>query len=323
MRDTFIRALTGLAEKDPKIFLMTGDLGFGFLQDFAGRFPRQFLNAGVAEQNMMSLAAGMALEGRRVFAYSIGNFPTLRCLEQIRNDICYHKANVKIVAGGGGLSYGSLGISHHATEDLAIMRSLPEMTVIAAGDLWEAEEAAKELVQTTGPAYLRIDKSCAPPTSRKGEIFQIGRARTVREGKSLTFISTGGILGEVLTACDRLAKTGISCRVLSLHTVKPLDQGAVLKAAEETGGIITVEEHTVEGGLGSAVAEVCLEANVIPLFFHRIGLRSGFSSQVGSQSYLRKHYGLDAAALARAAADFSEQVRKSCEKEFLSEFRLK
>ena len=165
MRDSFVRTLTELAPRHPELLLLTGDLGFGVLNEFAARFRRQFLNVGIAEQNMSGLAAGLALEGHAVFTYSIGNFPTLRCLEQIRNDICYHGANVKIVCVGGGMSYGPVGMSHHATEDLAILRSLPGMLVLSPCDLWEAAEAARYLVTHRGPAYLRLDNSASPSTT--------------------------------------------------------------------------------------------------------------------------------------------------------------
>lgn len=297
MRDNFIKALEALAERDPRTFLITGDLGFGVLDRFAKRFPRQFLNAGVAEQNMTGVAAGLALNGRVVFTYSIANFPTLRPLEQIRNDAAYHDANVNVVAVGGGFSYGALGISHHATEDLAILRALPGLTVVAPGDDWEAECAVAALAAIPGTTYLRLDKSSAGWTRRDGEEFVLGKARRLREGTSCTLVVCGGILGVALDVADRLLDEGIQCRVLSMHTVKPLDEQALYAAARETGGIISVEEHSVIGGLGSAIAETLLEAGVVPRAFRRIGLRAGFSSIVGSQAHLRRVYGIDDRAI--------------------------
>jgi transketolase len=281
---------------------LSGDLGFGVLNDYIARFPRQFLNVGVAEQNMSGLAAGLALEGHTIFTYSIGNFPTLRCLEQIRNDICYHGANVKIVCIGGGMSYGAVGFSHHATEDLAILRSLPGMLVFSPGDLWEAAEATRYLVSQRGPAYLRLDKSVAPLTTRPDEVFQPGRIRMVRDGSDVTLAATGGILGEALLAADALAGQGIFCRVLSVHTVKPLDADSLAAAAIETGGIVSIEEHTVEGGLGGAIAETLMEIGAFPRFFVRMGLRNTFSSVIGSQQYLRKVYSLDVPSIVRAVS---------------------
>ena len=300
MRDAFIRTLTELAPRHPEVILVSGDLGFGVLNEYIGRFPGQFLNAGVAEQNMSGLAAGMALEGHTIFTYSIGNFPTLRCVEQIRNDICYHRANVKIVSVGGGMSYGPVGMSHHATEDLAILRSLPGMLVFSPGDLWEAAAATRHLVSHRGPAYLRLDKSAAPPTAQPDEAFEPGRIRTVREGSDVTLAATGGILGEALRAADALAGQDIFCRVLSVHTIKPLDTDTLVAAASETGGIVSIEEHNADGGLGGAIAEALLAAGAAPGFFVRMGLRDTFSSVVGSQQYLRQVYSLDAVAIARS-----------------------
>lgn len=302
MRDTFIRELTELAAGDPRIVLVTGDLGFGVFEEFARRYPRQFLNAGVAEQNMTGLATGMALEGRVVFTYSIGNFPTLRCLEQIRNDAAYHDANVKIVSIGGGFSYGQLGISHHATEDISILRALPGLTVVVPADVWEVRGATRALVNTPGTCYLRLDKSMAPATHRESDEYRLGRARLVQDGRDLTIVATGGILAVALEAAEELSRShGLTVRLLSMHTVKPLDIGALAAAARETGGVLTLEEHTVDGGLGGAVAEALLEQRAIPRAFIRVGLRAGFSSAVGSQEYLRTVYGLDKRAVVGAA----------------------
>jgi transketolase len=298
MRNAFVNELSELAALDPRIMLITGDLGFGVFDEYARRYPAQFLNAGVAEQNMTGLATGLALEGRVVFTYSIANFPTLRCLEQIRNDAAYHDANVKVVSIGGGFSYGQLGISHHATEDLAILRCLPGLTVVSPGDEWEVRQATRTLVATTGTCYLRLDKAKAPPTHKPDEVFRIGHSRQLREGRDVTIAVTGGILEVALEAAQELAKVhGIESRVLSVHTIKPLDTEALVAAARETGGLVTLEEHTVEGGLGGAVAETLLELGIIPRFFRRMGLRAGFSAAVGDQKYLRKTYGLDKASV--------------------------
>lgn len=297
MRDVFIQRLTQLAELDPRIMLITGDLGFAVLDDYRKRCPDQFINVGVAEQNMTGLATGLALEGHIVFTYSIANFTFMRCLEQIRNDAAYHDCNVNVVAIGGGLSYGQLGISHHATEDLAIMRSLPGLTVVAPGDEWEAGEATEAIAREPGTCYLRLDRCGAPATPEPGEQFALGRIRTLRDGEDITLAGIGGIMGEVLRAADQLAAHGIEARVLSVHTLKPLDADLLCQAAIETGGIITVEEHTVDGGLGGAVAELLLERGAIPAMFRRVGLRAGFSSLVGSQDFLRTHYEMDASAI--------------------------
>jgi transketolase len=302
VRDAFIARLLDIAKRDPRIVLVTGDLGFGVLDKFGSELPTQFLNVGVAEQNMTGVAAGMALDGRVVFTYSIGNFPTLRCLEQIRNDAAYHDANVKIVSIGAGFSYGALGMSHHATEDLSIMRAIPGITVFSPGCDWEATEATEAMVRTPGTSYLRLDRAATPSTRKPGEELLVGKARTLREGTDLSLVATGSILSEALRAAEQLAaEDGIDCRVISVHTLRPFDSATMVRAARETGGIMTIEEHTVDGGLGGVVAESCLENSAAPRRFHRVGLRAGFSAIVGSQEYLRRRYEMDAASIAKNA----------------------
>lgn len=310
MRDCFIERLSEMAERDPRVMLITGDLGFAVFDDYRRRFPRQFLNAGVAEQNMIGLATGLALEGHIVYTYSIANFAFMRCLEQIRNDAAYHRANVNVVCIGGGFSYGALGISHHATEDLAIMRALPDVTVVSPGDDWEAREATGAVARLTGTSYLRLDKSTSGHTRRPGEEFVIGQARRLRDGSDITLAATGGIVGEVSKAACTLDHKGIRCRVLSFHTVKPLDVKALQEAAVETGGLVTVEEHTVDGGFGSAVAETLLESGTVPACFHRIGLRAGFSAIVGSQQYLRSRFELDETSIVERVRRLLQLGRK-------------
>lgn len=300
MRDRFIQRLAELAERDPSVMLITGDLGFGVLDEYRERFPRQFINAGVAEQNMTGLATGLALEGHTVYTYSIANFVFMRCLEQIRNDAAYHDCNVNVVCVGGGMSYGQLGISHHATEDLAIMRSLPGVVVVAPGDDWEAGEATEAVATHPGVSYLRLDRVGAETATATDDEFKIGSARVVRDGHDATIVTTGGVLGEAVAAADQLTKQGIHCRVVSLHTLSPLDVDTLVKAGRETGGILTVEEHTVDGGLGGSVAEALLDNGVAPGFFQRLGLRGGFASAVGSQTYLRQLYGIDREAITNA-----------------------
>jgi len=302
MRDAFIETLSELAAEDQRVVLITGDLGYGVLTKFAERFPNQFVNAGVAEQNMTSIAAGMALAGWRVYTYSIANFPTLRCLEQVRNDICYHDCDVTIVAVGGGFSYGQLGMSHFATEDLAIMRALPNMRVVAPTEKWEARDLARDLARVKGPAYLRIDKDAGGVTRREGERAVLGVARRVRDGADATIIATGGILREALAAAESLAARGVQCRIEAMHTIKPLDEAAIISASNETGGIVTLEEHNCIGGLRGAVAETLLAGGARPGFFKSLALDDVFPTIVGDQSYLRRRYRLDAQAIEDAIA---------------------
>jgi transketolase len=291
MRNAFLETLFDLALEDDRIVLITGDLGFGVVNRFMEQLPRQFVNAGVAEQNMTGLAAGMALSGKIVFTYSIANFPTLRCLEQIRNDLCYHHANVTVVSVGGGFAYGAMGATHHATEDLGIMRTLPEMVVVAPADPVETRHATRAIVNHLGPCYLRLGKAGERVVHQGPIAFELGRAIQAREGRDVTLISTGALLHTALRAADHLAAEGWEARVLSMHTIKPLDEDAVLKAAQETQAIATLEEHSVIGGLGSAVAEVLAEAGAATPF-KRLGLPSAFSPHIGSQEYLLGRHGL-------------------------------
>lgn len=308
MRDTFIATLVERASDDDRVMLITGDLGFGVLDDYEKMFPNQYVNAGVAEQSMAMLATGCALSGYTVFTYSIANFPTLRCLEMLRNDVAYHDAPVITVAVGGGYSYGALGMSHHATEDLAILRAIPGMTVVAPADLYEVREATTQLIEAGAPAYLRLDKSWAPPSAEANAPFKIGKARLLRDGDDLTVVATGGVVGEVLAAGELLAGRGISIRVLSMHTLKPFDQSAVLDAARTTGGIVTVEEHVAVGGLGSAVLEALADEQAWPRRFRRLALAPDTWAGVGSQSHLRELAGLDASSIAAALINTLESA---------------
>jgi len=309
MRSAFFRAVMELAESDPRINLVVGDLGFGVVEPSAKKFPKQFLNPGVAEQNMTGIAAGLALSGKIVFTYSIANFPTLRCVEQIRNDVCYHKANVKITSVGGGFAYGALGMTHHATEDLAILRALPSMTVVAPGDPVEAEAATRAVAAHDGPCYLRLGRAGENNVHTGAIKFELGKAIEMRDGDDVTLISTGGMLESAMATAEMLRNLGVHARVLSMHTLKPLDDAAVLRAARETKTIMTVEEHSVIGGLGSAVAEVLAESGEA-VAFKRIGLESKFSGLVGSQEYLRERAGLSVAAIVSAAQKLMKSRRK-------------
>ena len=298
MRDAFVRALMEEAGRDRRLVLVTGDLGFGVLKPFWETYPEQFVNAGIAEQAMTGLAAGLAREGRNVITYSIGNFPTLRCVEQIRNDCAYHHANVKIVCVGGGFVYGSLGMSHHATEDMAVMRALPGVTVFTPGDTVEAEAATHAMLRTPGTCYLRLGRGGEPTLHQEPlSDWKAPQALKLRGGRQCALLSAGGILSQTLEAADLLAAEGISAAVYSFPCLKPIDQQAILSMAEEFPLLLTVEEHNVIGGLGSAVAEVLAEAGT-GCRLRRIGMRDEYSSVVGTQQYLRGVYGLDAASVA-------------------------
>lgn len=295
MRNAFIETLEAEAAKDKNIWFVTGDLGYSVIEKFARKFPERFLNAGVAEQNMTGIAAGIASTGKTVFTYSIGNFSTLRCLEQIRNDVCYHHHNVKIVAVGGGFQYGALASTHHATEDLAIMRALPNMTVLAPGDRAEAVLATRAAIRHKGPCYLRL--STETTLYEKPPRFTIGKAIVTRPGNDLTLIATGSMLATALRAADILRTKGLRARVVSMHTLKPLDAAAVRSAAK-TEHVFTIEEHSMLGGLGGAVAEV-LAGIASRVTFHRFGIPDTFAKRVGGRDFLRREYGLTPEAIAR------------------------
>ena len=301
MRDAFVRVLLEEMAANSRIVLVTGDLGFGVLQPVWDRFPDRIVNAGIAEQGMVSMAAGLAATGRTVIVYSIGNFPTLRPLEQIRNDCAYHRADVKIVCVGGGFVYGSLGMSHHATEDMSVMRAIPDICCLTPGDPAEAAAATRAMLHREGTCYLRLGRGNEPKV-HAGELpdWEIPRALTLREGKDIAILSAGGILTQAAAAAELLREKGIDAAVVSFPCLKPLDAPAVLALAGRYPALVTVEENTVTGGFGGAVCEVTAEAGC-GCRVARIGLEDCFSTVVGNQQYLRKVYGMDAAAIAAKA----------------------
>lgn len=306
MRDTVIRTLIELGKSDKNVELITGDLGFGVLKPFWETLPDQFVNAGIAEQNMTGVAAGLALEGKKVFTYSIGNFPTLRCLEQIRHDCAYHNANVNVICVGGGYVYGSLGMSHHATEDIAILRALPDVTVICPGDPTEAALAVKKIANTDGTCYLRLGRGGEKNINNVIKEFEIGKAYKLRESKgadkSIAVFSTGAILEETTKACDMLEADGFGVEQYSFPTVKPIDKQAIIDCAKKFDNIFTVEEHNVVGGFGSAVAEVLAECGENTKL-HRIGINDFYCIKVGSQAYLREQVGINAEGITNKVKD--------------------
>lgn len=291
MRNAAVKKLTELAELDTNIILIAGDLGYGVLDDFRTRLTRQFFNAGICEQNMTSVAAGLALEGKTVFTYSIGNFSTMRCLEQIRNDVAYHNANVKIVSVGGGLAYGSLGMTHHATEDISIMRSLPNLKIFAPGDKQEAVAAVEEIYRIPGPCYLRLGKG-GETDVHKQIPQQLSKAIKIYDGDQVCILSTGGILGNALGAANILRGEGFEIALYSLPVVKPLDVETIRQCAHTYKLLISIEEHNIVGGFGGAVAEVMAEMTHNKAVLRRIGFPDVYPSIVGSQDYLRDVYGL-------------------------------
>lgn len=297
MRQEFINTLIKLAKKDNKVFLLTGDLGFSVLENFREKFPKRFFNMGVAEQNMIGVAAGLALSGKTVFVYSIVPFLTMRCFEQIRNDLCHQNLNVKLVGIGGGLSYGPLGYTHHALCDIAIMRVLPNMKVFAPGDPFEAERVAEIAAFSEGPAYIRLGKSNEPKIHPKSLHFNIGKGIVLRNGRDITIFATGNMLYSAKLVVDKLSGKNIDARLVSMPTIKPLDKNIILKAAKETKAIFTIEEHGLIGGLGSAVADILSANNTNNIIFKSIGVNDEHAGVVGGQNYLRSYFKIDETAI--------------------------
>jgi len=292
MRTAFNVLLLSIAKEKSNIFMILADIGYGEIEAFANSFPDRFINCGVAEQNMTGVACGVAMEGNIAITYSIANFPTLRCLEQIRNDVCYHNANVKIVIIGGGMAYGPLGISHHSTEDLAIMRALPNLVVLAPCDIPEARAAVHAMIAHKGPVYYRCGYK-KEKNIHEGKInFEIGKSITVKDGTDAAIIFCGTVGYNAKLAAEKLAEENISVRLVSMHTVKPIDKEAIIKAAKETGAIVTLEEHNIMGGLGSAVGEVLMDAGISGVKCKRIALPDINVSLIGSQEWLRDKYGM-------------------------------
>jgi transketolase len=305
MRNTFVKSLCSLARADGDVLLLSGDLGFGVLNVFWDEFPGRFFNAGIAEQGMTGLAAGLALSGKTVFTYSIGNFPTIRCLEQIRNDCAYHGANVKIVSVGAGFAYGPLGMSHHATEDIAFMRGLPGITIFSPADPAETERCTRLMYETEGTCYMRLGRGGESRIHDGALNFSLGEVLRVSHrigrpsGRKIAFFTTGSIVSEVLAASEVLHGSGSTVSVYTCPSLKPLDQGKVLYCASRYDIIATVEEHGTIGGLGSAIAEILAGRNGRRASLVRIGIDDTYATKVGSQEYLRREYGLSPEGIVR------------------------
>ena len=256
MRQAFVEELCRAAEKNPDLWLLTGDLGFSVLEPFAERYANRIINVGVAEQNMVGMAAGLALSGMRVVTYSIVNFATLRCLEQIRNDIVYHGLNVLIVCIGAGFSYGTQGYTHHGVEDISVIRSLGEIDIIAPADNTEVRFGVRKALQLNGPAYLRLAKGGEVAIHKNGDALSRGRFGRLRDTGEALIIASGELVVEALAAAEQLKAEGIDVAVWSAPWLSPFDQEGVLEASSRFGTIMTVEEAEGSGGLGAAVSQI-------------------------------------------------------------------
>jgi transketolase len=291
MRKTFINTLVEMARKDDRIFLITPDIGYSVLEVFRDEFPDRYLNVGVAEQNAIGIAAGIALTGMIPYVYTINPFVCMRPFEQVRVDVAYMNTNVRIVGVGAGFSYGSAGATHHSIEDIAIMRVLPNMTVVCPGDPWEVSEAVKASVDYKGPMFFRLGKQGEPVINNPKAKFKIGKATRIRTGKDVHIISTSNTLEIANNVCDMLKAKKISASLISMHTIKPFDQKMVMELLKTKKPVFTVEEHNIIGGLGSAVAEVIAESG-LKTTFRRFGVMDKYSHVVGSHDYIRGKFGI-------------------------------
>ena len=298
--EVFGQTMVALAAQNKGLLAVTSDSrGSGKLVPFGEKYPEQIVETGIAEQNLVGVAAGLASCGKKVFAVSPSCFLSARSLEQIKNDVCYSNWPVKLIGISAGVSYGNLGSTHHSTHDLAVLRAIHNITIVVPADNFETEQAIRQAVDYPHPIFIRMGKKPMYHLHEKDTIFEFGKAIRVREGRDLAFVATGETVQRAWFAAEQLAKEqGIQARVISMHTVKPLDEEVVLKAARECGALITVEEHRLAGGLGEACATVLMEAG-LSLPFRRIGIPDEYTV-TGSQFEILDHYGISAEGLAKA-----------------------
>lgn len=307
MRNDFVRQMQKEMARDKSVYFLTADLGFKALEPIEKAFPDRFINVGIAEQHMLGMAAGLALEGKKVIAYSIASFTSMRAFEQVRDDVCYHNLDVKLVGAGGGYNYAAHGVTHHTVEDLAIMRALPHMKVLNPGYSWEAAEATKAMLRTKGPFYVRLGKSPGIHFEKPSFKFALGRGFVVRDGRDIVIFSTGNVLDVAIKAAELAEKSSThTVAVVSMPSVKPLDEALLRKLAKSAKAVFTLEEHSTIGGLGSAVKEVLFDASLRPAF-HAFGLPADkFLKDVGDRNYLLDLVGLSPEKL---AADIRRKLK--------------
>jgi transketolase len=297
-REAYGRTLVALGRENPDIVVLDADLSKSTMTHyFAKEFPSRFFDCGIAEQNMIGIAAGLAASGKIAFASTFAVFATGRCFDQLRMSVSQPRLNVKVVATHGGISVGEDGLSHHAIEDVALACSLPGFNVIVPADGEETTQAVRAVAATPGPFYVRLGRPKVPRVSKDGYQFVLGKAALLREGHDVTIIANGIMVAAALDAAESLAKQGIECRVLNMPTIKPLDIDAVTKAAVETGAIVTAEEHLEHGGLGARVAQVVVQRRPVPISFVAI---KDMYAQSGSPEELLRRYGLTAADIEKA-----------------------
>ncbi|MBI4767525.1 MAG: transketolase [Deltaproteobacteria bacterium] len=294
MRLTCLNMVYEMAKEDPRIFFIGSDLGFGTLRQFRAEIPDRFIMEGINEAHAVGLAAGLALEGKIVFVNTIATFLTRRCLEQIVLDLCLHQVNVRLIGNGGGVVYAPLGSTHLAFEDLALLRAIPNMTIVAPADADEMRRFMPQTLDYPGPIYIRLAKGFDPVVSREDPPFIIGQGLVIRPGRDVLVLTTGITLRLALASAEILESEGIEMAILHLPTIKPLDQEKILNMASMVKAVITIEEHTIIGGLGSALAELMAEADFDqPKRFRRLGLPDAFPDQLGygsQDSLLARHH---------------------------------
>lgn len=303
MRTAYLETLYELADKDKRVYALISDNGAIVYDQYRRDLPLQYLNLGISEANMLGVAAGMASCGKIPFAYTIGAFLAYRAYEFIRNDICLQRQNVKIVGTGAGEVYSALGPTHHSTEDLGGLRSLPGLTILCPASPLEVKKATVAAYRHIGPMYLRLGTNKEPEIYSRDYEFKIGKGIVLREGNDITLIGTGSILKDILDVAELLSKDGIRARVINMHTLKPIDEGIILQAIEETGKIVTIEDHNIIGGLGSAVAEVIAESGK-GVSFKRLGLKD-FSKGYGIYKQVKETNGIGIEQL-------ENEIRKMC-----------
>ena len=313
MRKTCLDMVYELAKKDERIFFLGSDLGVGTLRSFKEEMPDRFFMEGVSEANLVGMACGLAMEGKIVYANTIATFLTRRCFEQIVLDACLHKANIRLIGNGGGLVYAPLGPTHLAIDDIAILRAIPNMTIVAPCDADEMKRLMPQTVNYPGPVYIRLAKGYDPVVSTDDIPFQIGKAMPVRQGKDVLIITTGITLRVALQAVDMFKEQDIDPMILHVPTIKPLDEEAILKYAREIPAIVAIEEHTIMGGLGSAVAELIAEADFEERkCFKRIGIPDTFAEKYGSQDSLMEDYQITSENLVSVVKQLKENIREQC-----------
>jgi len=297
MRNAFANQVTELAQRDDRVVLLSGDIGNRLFDDLKAKCPGRFFNCGVAEANMVGMAAGLAMSGLRPICYTITPFITYRCMEQIRIDVCYHHQPVIIVGTGAGLSYASLGATHHSCEEMGMLRLLPGLAVIAPADAMEVRGALKAALNQPNPVYIRIGKKGEPVIHKTEPDFQIGQAIVIREGGDVCLLSAGNMLPAALETADRLAQENLSAKVVSFHTIKPLDEAILANAFSKFKIVVTMEEHSVLGGLGGSVAEWLADHPSARARLLRCGTADEFLHETAEQEEARVHFGLTAAAM--------------------------